>query len=314
MVEKKYKHMIHLEDQVPKSMERRSKLISVKEAGKVIASKKSLSVVGSHSSNAPMTLIREAIRAGIKDITFYPPTAISIAPDILIAAGCIKKLYVSYIGFEFIGFAPAFRKAAQGGTIEVVEADEPFIRLGYQAAAGGRPYNVVQYLYEATDHPKLNPELRKTIDPFTGREVYAIPPLRSEICLLHAQAADQYGNIQCWGGNRQEPDQAKAADMVIVQADEIVSVDTIAIDPSKSTIPGLWVDYVVHTPFGAHPTFSPRNYAMDEDHLREYVELVRNGNEREYLDKYVLGPKDQYEYMKLIGLEKLFSLRRMLAV
>ena len=123
-----------------------------------------------------MALIREAIRAGANDLTLIPPTTTSIAADLLIAAGCLKKLYLSYVGFEFLGFAPAFRKAAQEGTMEIVEADEPFIQLGTQAAAGGRPFNVVQHMYEATDHPRLNPEIKKTTDPFTGKEVYCIPP------------------------------------------------------------------------------------------------------------------------------------------
>ena len=89
----------------------------------------------------------------------------------------------------------------------------------------------------------------------------------------------------------------------------------ISKDPSKSTIPGIWVDYVVHTPFGAHPTFSPGNYAADEDHLKLYVELVRDGKAQEYLDKYVFGPKDQYEYLERIGgIKHLYGLRRKLSL
>ena len=315
MAEKKYKHMIPLEEQQPASMERKSKVISLEEAGKILGEKKIFSIVGTHSSEAAMSLIRAAIRAGAKDITLIPPTTTSIAGDLWIAAGRLKKLYLSYLGFEFLGFAPAFRKAAQEGTIDIVEADEPFIQLGTQAAAGGRPFNAVQHLYEATDHPKLNPELKKTIDPFTGKEVYCIPPLKADVFIMHAQAADAYGNAQCWGGNRQEPDKAKAADMVIIQADDIVGTDVISKDPSKSTIPGIWVDYVVHTPFGAHPTFSPGNYAADEDHLKLYVEMVRDGKAQEYLDKYVFGPKDHYEYLELVGgLKLLYGLRRKLSL
>jgi glutaconate CoA-transferase subunit A len=315
MAEKHYKHMIPLDDQRPESLERRSKLTSLEEVGKVIATKKTVSITGTHSSEAAMALIRQAIRAGAKDLTLIPPTTTSIAADLLIAAGCLKKLYLSYVGFEFLGFAPAFRKAAQEGTMEIVEADEPFIQLGTQAAAGGRPFNVVQHMYEATDHPRLNPEIKKTIDPFTGKEVYCIPPLKADVFIVHVQAADIYGNAQCWGGNRQEPDKAKAADMVIVQADDIVGTDVISKDPSRSTLPGLWVDYVVHTPFGAHPTFSPGNYAADEDHLRLYVEMARNGRAEEYLDTYVFGPEDHYEYLERIGgLKQLCSLRRKISL
>ena len=312
---KVYKHMIPLEQQLPKNRERRSKLISLEEAGKIIASKKTVSTTGSHSMDAAMSLIRAAIRAGAKDMTLIPPTTTSIGADLWIAAGALKKLYLSYVGFEFLGFAPCFRKAAEEQSLEIVEADEPFIQLGTQAAAGGRPFNVVQYLYEATVHPQLNKELKTVVDPFTGKTVYAIPALKSDVAIIHAQAADVYGNAQCWGGNRQEPDKCKAAAMVIIQADKIVSTEEISKDATKTTIPGPWVDYVVHAPFGAHPTFSSAHYAVDEAHLRTYLEMCREGRTQEYLDKYVYGPKDHWEYLELVGgMKRMTELQTMLAI
>jgi glutaconate CoA-transferase, subunit A len=317
MADKVYKHMIPLEQQLPKNPERRSKLISLDEAGKIIAEKKTVSIAGSHSMDGAMSLIRAAIRAGAKDMTLIPPTTTSIAADLWIAAGALKKLYLSYVGFEFLGMAPNFRRAAEdpNDPLEIVEADEPFIQLGTQAAAGGRPFNVVQYLYEATDHPKLNKELKTVVDPFTGKTVYAIPALKSDVAIIHAQAADVYGNAQCWGGNKQEPDKCKAASMVIIQADEIVSTEVIAKDATKTTVPGPWVDYVVHAPFAAHPTFSSGNYAVDEQHLRLYLEMCRGGKQKEYLDKYVYGPKDHWEYLELVGgMKRMTELKTMLAV
>lgn len=307
---KEHKFMKHLEDLRPASMERTSKLISIEEAGKILATKKRFGITGAHSAGAAMTLTRAAIRAGAKDITLVPPTACSIAADIWIAARRLKKLYLSYVGFEFMGFAPAFRQAAQEGSIEIVEADEPFVQLGTQAAAGGRPFNAVRRLYEGTIHPKVNPELKKTIDPFTGEEVYCIPPLNLDVCIVHAQAADIYGNAQVLGGSVQEPDKCKAADLVIVEADEIVGSKVIREDPSRSTVHGEWTDYVVHTPFGAHPTFSADRYAADEEHLRLYVEMCRNGRAEEYLEKFVFGPKDHYDYLERVGgLRKLVQLQ-----
>ncbi|MBI4296231.1 MAG: CoA transferase subunit A [Chloroflexi bacterium] len=312
---KVHKFMTRLEDQRPASMERTSKLISIEEAGKILATKKRFGISGTHSSEAAMTLIRAAIRAGAKDITLVPPTTCSIAADLWIAAKRLKKLYLSYVGFEFLGFAPAFRKAAQEQSIDIVEADEPFIQLGTQAAAGGRPFNAVRRLYDGTIHPKVNPELKKIIDPYTGEEVYLIPPLKTDVYIMHAQASDIYGNAQSWGGNQQEPDKAKASDMVIVEADEIVGSDVIRQDPSKSTIRGEWTDYVVHTPFGAHPTFSPGQYAADEAHLRLYGEMCRDGRAEEYLEKFVFGPKDHFDYLERVGgLKKMVELKRMLSL
>lgn len=308
-----YKHMIPLDQQAPERLERRSKLISLDEAGKIIASKTTVSLAGSHSADAAMALLRAAIRAGAKNMTMIPPVTASIAADLPIAAGMLKKLYLSYVGFEYLGLAPAFRKAAADGTLDIVEADEPFIILGTQAAAGGRPFAPVQHLYEALSLKDLNPELKKVTDPFTGREVFAIPPLKSDVFIMHAQVADEYGNAQCWGGTGQEKDKAKAADLVIVQADEIVGSEVVTKDPAKTTIPGLWVDHVVHAPYGAHPTFSSANYAVDEDHLKLYLQMMRDGAGDEYIKTYVTEPEDQMDYLERVGgLRRMTKLRRML--
>ena len=183
-----HKFMVPLDAQRPAELRRRSKLIALDEAGRIIASKKTVSIAGSHSADAAMSLIRAAIRAGASGMTLIPPITTSLAADLPIAAGMLKKLYLSYVGFEIFGMAPAFRQAAQAGTLDIVEADEPFILLGTQAAAGGKPFNAVQYLYDATSHKDLNPELRKIVDPFSGREVYLIPPLKSDVLLIDLSA------------------------------------------------------------------------------------------------------------------------------
>ena len=102
---------------------------------------------------------------------------------------------------------------------------------------------------------------------------------------------------------------------MIVQADEIVGTEEISRDYAKTAIPGLWVDHVVHAPYGAHPTFSSSNYAVDEEHLKLYLELVSAGRQQEYIDRFVLEPTDHFDYLERVGgLRKMTALRRMLAL
>lgn len=295
------------------SPERKRKVISLSEAGEMIAKCRSIHVAGDQLFDAPMALIRAAMRAGAKGLTLIPTVATGIAFDLLIAAGRVDTLYLSYVGFEGLGLAPAFRKAGEKKTINIVEGDEPFVVLGTRAAASGLPFIAVpRHVYGATDIPKLNPYIHRIKDPYTGEEVYTIPPLRADVCIIHVQQADEYGNAQCWGGNRQEPDKAKASDLVIVSTEELVSVDETKKAPDKTTLPGYMVDAVVHVPFGAHPTGSSHCYTYDEAHLRMYQDLVGKSKEEEYLSKFVFGPKDHYEYLEQIGVERLFNLRKVL--
>jgi glutaconate CoA-transferase subunit A len=210
-----------------------------------------------------------------------------------------------------LGFAPAFRAAAEAGTLNVIEGDEPFVMLGTRAAAGGYPFIPVNKgVYEGTDLPRLNPMLKKVTDPFTGEEVYAIPALPADVCILHAQAADAQGNAQFWGGNNQELDKAMAADCVIISTERLISVDATRRDVERVNIPGHMVDAVVHVPYGAHPTASPEFYGTDEAHLKTYFDAVRGGNRDDYLDRFVTGPADHEAYLGEVGLSAMFELQK----
>jgi glutaconate CoA-transferase subunit A len=289
--------------------ESRSKIVSLDEAGRMIAGHKVISLAGSHSVNSPMALIRAAIRNGAKGLTIIPPVTTAIASDLMIAAGCVDTFYLSYIGFETLGFAPGFRAAVESGKLKVIEGDEPFVLLGTRAAAGGWPFVPVPAgVYDGTDLPRLNPMLKKIKDPHTGAECYAIPALHADCCILHAQECDELGNAQFWGGNNQEPDKAAAAKTVIISTERIVSVDHTRKHVDRVTLPGHKVAAVVHAPFGAHPTASPGVYGADEPHLKIYFDAVRKGETKSYLDRFV-APRTQAEYLEEVGLDTLFALQ-----
>ena len=82
---------------------RTSKALSLAEAGKIVADCQVVSLSGSTLANTPMALIREAIRAGAKGLTIIPPVASGIGCDLLIAAGCVNTIYISYI-FRTLGW------------------------------------------------------------------------------------------------------------------------------------------------------------------------------------------------------------------
>jgi glutaconate CoA-transferase subunit A len=67
-------------------------------------------------------------------------------------------------------------------------------------------------------------------------------------------------------------------------------------------IPGFRVSHVVHLPFGAHPSSVYRAYDYDADHIKLYAKaaLTPEGI-REYLDEYVYGVKDHWEYLEKLG-------------
>jgi acetate CoA/acetoacetate CoA-transferase alpha subunit len=69
-------------------------------------------------------------------------------------------------------------------------------------------------------------------------------PLRADVALIVGAKVDKKGNIRYAKTTRNfNPLMATAADLVIVEADEIVEVGEI--DPDDVMTPGIFVDYIV---------------------------------------------------------------------
>ena len=62
-----------------------------------------------------MALVRELIRRNKRNLRLVPAPG-SIAPDMLIGAGCVAETGCVFISFEQFGLAPHFRRAAESGS------------------------------------------------------------------------------------------------------------------------------------------------------------------------------------------------------
>lgn len=77
-----------------------------------------------------------------------------------------------------------------------------------------------------------------------GRDYLLELPLRADVALLKAAKADKAGNLVFRKAARNfNPLMAPAAEIVIVEAQEIVETGTI--DPDEVMTPGIFVDYLV---------------------------------------------------------------------
>lgn len=289
---------------------RKSKLCSLAEALAGVEDGAKIIAAGAHYNNIPMALVRELIRRRVKGLEIIPTPSAGLWVDMLIAAGAVAKVHVSYIGMEFLGLAPNFRKAAESKAIVVEEEDEPTIFHGLRAAGSGLPFVALPPLQKMTDLPKVNPETYREIrDPFTGEPVIAIPPLAPDIALIHFAKCDQYGNCVSLGGRHMEDIIAKASKRVIVSAEEIVPTEQISAAPTQTTLPGVLVDAVVHAPWGCYPGTCPGVYGYDRKHLEHYYELARKGQTQAYLERYVYGSEGDAALIDSVPKEQLAGLR-----
>lgn len=295
-------------------LERKPTLISLDEAMNFIGDGMTISIGGFLTSSKPMAMVREIIRRGLKGLTLIAfPSSLDV--DLLVAAGCVSKLIVPYVGAESLApVGPFFRLRAQRGEIEVLEVDVGIVMTMLKAAQQGMPY-LPWRGGVGTSLPHLNPMLKLIKCPFTGQELIAVPAVTPQVALLHAAQSDPYGNIRHFGPDFADPLIAQAADFTIVQVEEIIPNEEVKRRPRDTTIPSCFVSAVVHLPFGAHPFFSPFIYTIDVQMVKEYLDAAEayasgdSGPYGEFMAKYIFGPASHQDYLESVGRERLESLK-----
>jgi glutaconate CoA-transferase subunit A len=262
---------------------------------------------GALTAGHPMALVRELARQGKRDLTIVSPTA-GLEVDLLIAAGCVRRVISAYIGGEVVaGVGPVFRRAVEDGTVEIVDLDEGHCAAGLRAAGQRLPF-LPWRAGVGTSYPTLTPWLIEFDDPVSGEPLLAVPAIQLDVALLHTEVADHHGHSRPTTTGYMDHLLGPAADTVILQADKLIQGDEIRRQPSRTT---FWrnAKAVVCTPFGTHPYSSGWTKA-DELHLREFVSAAREDvpTLTDYLDRYVFEPADHEGYLEAIGLRRLLSL------
>ena len=262
-------------------------------------------------SPAPMALLRQIIRRGVKNLTIVDS---GVTLDLLIAAGCARKVVSYYAGGGFgVPVAPAFRRAVERGEIEVWECEEGILTTGLQAAAQALPF-LPWRGGVGTSLPEVNKDLKVMQDPIRGETLIAVPPIKPDVTLLHAATADAYGNVQhCGGPGWLDLFLYRAADRTIVQVEKIIPNEEIRANPWATTIGGA--DAVVRAPYGAHPFYSRGYYVQDNAHLRQYLEASAAAAQEnrpepltQYLNHYCREPATLGDYLERIGIKRLLEL------
>lgn len=255
----------------------------------------------------PMSLVNEIVRQGKKDLRVAGQGVFEL--DMLLAAGLVKKLDITYIGLEVYGVSNALRREVESGRVETcVEWSNAAIAWRFKAAAMGVPFIPVRSML-GTDTLKYS--AAKVVEcPFTGEPICLLPALILDVGLIHVHRADKYGNAQIDGISGFAAELARASKRLIISTEQIVDCEDFRCHPDRTIIPYYLVDAVVYAPFGSHPGEMCYQYRRDEDQIREWVEASKDPqNAQVYLQKYIYGVKDHKEYLEMIGWDHLNSLR-----
>lgn len=260
------------------SPERRSKLTDLAGALTTVGAGTRLSLGGNVNNNVAMAAVRQLVRSGVGGCHLVA-FGQGYGADLLIGAGVVDTVHTNYIGMEHLGLAPCLRRAADEGTVRVVDWDSLGLIAALQAAASGTPFATLPAGVEVTSWPALSPEVyRRTRDPFTGEDVFVVPAMPLDVTVLYVSEADPYGNARHDGFVFWDDLFAHAADRVVVVCERLVDNAAIRADPRRTTLPAHLVDAVVHVPGAARPGGAAPGHAVDFGHLARYCAAARTAD------------------------------------
>ncbi|HMD31998.1 MAG TPA: CoA-transferase [Candidatus Acidoferrales bacterium] len=248
----------------------------------------------------PFAAGHEVIRQGRRNLALVRMTP-DIIYDQLIGAGCAKKLIFSWGGNPGVGSLHRLRDAVENGwphALELEEYGHGDLSNAYVAGASNLPFAVLRG-HAGSDLPRFNHRIRFIDCPFTGEKLAAVPAVRPDVAVIHAQKADSKGNVLLWGILGVQKEAVLAAKRAIVTVEEIV--DNLDAPPNACVLPHWILSAVCLVPGGAHPSYAHGYYERDN---RFYQAWDAISHEREgfqqWLKRHVLDTEDFEDFKRVL--------------
>jgi glutaconate CoA-transferase, subunit A len=230
----------------------------------------------------------EILRQGRRELEL-----IRMTPDLLydqmIGVGAARKLVFSYGGNPGVGGLHRFRDAIERGwphPLEIEEHSHAGMANRYAAGAAHMPCALMRG-YVGTDLVQ-HTNVAEVICPFTGERLVAVPALRPDVAIVHAQEADRAGNVQLWGIPGVQKEAILAAQRSLVTVERIV--DELQPRPGGIVIPEWVITAVAEAPGGSRPSYSLGITERDNEFYRFWDKLSRDREAFiKWMEENVLG-------------------------
>ena len=218
----------------------------------------------------------EVIRQRRKHLSLIRMTP-DLIYDQLIGMGCADKLTFSWGGNPGVGSLHRMRDAVENSwptPLAIEEHSHAAMANAYEAGAAGLPCAIFRG-YIGVDLPKVNPNIKRITCPFTGEALAAIPSIRPDVTVIHAQKADRAGNVFMEGIVGVQKHAVLAAKRSLVTVEEVV--DEFSPRTLNATILPAWtVSAIVEIPGGAHPSYAHGYYMRDNAYYKAWDAIARD--------------------------------------
>lgn len=232
---------------------------------------------------------------------------VRLTPDLIydqmIGMGCATSVSFSWGGNPGVGSLHRLRDAIEHGWPHPVAIDEHShagMAARFTAGASGLPFGMLKG-YAGSDLLEANAaRIAAVTCPFTGEELTALPALRPDVTVLHAQQADREGNVLLRGIVGVSREAAAAATTLVVTVEEVV--DELDASMNAFVIPAWQVAAVAEVPGGAYPSYALGYYQRDNAFYQEWDAIARDRSRfTEWMERHVLGTADHAACLRSLG-------------
>ena len=241
----------------------------------------------------PFAAAHEVIRQGRRNLTLVRMTP-DLIYDQLIGAGCAAKLVFSWGGNPGVGSLHRLRDAVEHGwpqPLALEEYSHAALANAYDAGAARLPF--AAFRGSPGDLARVNPNYRSIVCPFTSQLLTAIPAMRADVAVVHAQRADRDGNVMIEGIVGVQKEVVLGAARSIVTVEEVVD-SFERVSPNACVIPHWAISSVVAIPGGAFPSYAYGYYQRDNAFYLAWDAISRDRDSFcAWIDEHVMrsGPE-----------------------
>jgi len=303
-----------------------SKRITLQQAAEIVRDGSSLTFSGFTIWRRPMALVYELIRQGRKGLHLIEVNG-GPHTEFLVGAGCVDIWESCWVGHELYGkYGANLSRRVGNKEILVEDYSHAEMMFRFMAAASGAPYAVTQTSLGTDIHNPAYDTLGNagrrdgkriasqkyvfTEDPFFGAgSQVLVPAAKVDIAIMCVQQVGEEGTVRVSGQYYSDPEAARAADITIVMAEEIVPEEYLRRHADQNTIASFEVDHILECPFGAHPTGMFGRYDVDGYFLKDFYNMTRTQEGFDDFAKEWIFGLDQMSYLEKLGWPRMLKLK-----
>ena len=239
----------------------------------------------------PFAAGHEIIRQRMTDLTLIRMTP-DLIYDQMIGCGVAAKLVFSWGGNPGVGSLHRLRDAVEHEwprPLAIEEHSHAAMAHAYAAGAAGMPCAILKG-YLGSELAAVNARIKSIACPFTGEMLTAVPALRPDVAVVHAQRADRAGNVLIAGIIGVQKEAVLSAGRSVATVEEIVD-DLGTTGTNAIVLPSWTLNAVALAPGGARPSYAHGYYDRDNAFYTAWDAIARD-RERftEWIDANVKHP------------------------